>query len=135
MARIQTIVLVHLSNLNFAIMVVVHSGPIGPAGMIAVQNAMVEPNQELVNVKKGMKLIVQDHQLKSNNVTENPVILMGCSIGKITLDILVGHGLTQIVLPKVKQYTIDVFHIACRWMAALLPCLIVMLTLSLTLFI
>ena len=86
--RVLTGVVVYLSKRKHAIMVYVRLGLIGPAGMIAVQIAEVELNQELVNVKTGTKLIVQDHQLKSDNVTENPVILMGCSIGKTTIHML-----------------------------------------------
>ena len=57
-------------------MVPVRHGLIGPAGMIAVRIVMVEFNRELVNAKMETKMIVQDHQLTSNNVTENHVNLM-----------------------------------------------------------
>ena len=49
-------------------MVPVRSGLIGPAGMIAVPTVMVEFNPELVNAKMETKMIVQDHQMTSNNV-------------------------------------------------------------------
>ena len=125
--RVLMGVLVNLSKRKHAIMVYVRLGLIGPAGMIAVPIAEVELNPELVNARTETKMIVQDHQLKSSNVTENPVILMGCSIGKTTLEVVgVGDGLTKIVFPLVKQYTIDVPHIACRSMDVLLPGLFIL---------
>ena len=115
-------------------MVLVRLGLIGPAGMIAVLIVMVEFNRELVNAKMETKMIVQDHQLMSNNVTENHVNLMKWSTGK-TIGVFVGSGgklqyecRTSISLirvenrfPMVKYFLMSVSHIVYRTTAAWLP--------------
>ena len=73
-------------------MVPVRPGLIGPAGMIAVPTVMVEFNPELVNAKMGKKMIVQDHQMTSNNVIDNHVTLMEWFTLRTTMDI-VGGGI------------------------------------------
>ena len=77
-------------------MVPVRLGLIGRAGMIAVWIVMVEFNRELVNAKMETKMIVQDHQLKSNNVTENHVNLMKWSTWKTiaVMKIVVGMDMS-----------------------------------------
>ena len=70
-------------------MVPVRPGLFGPAGMIAVPTVMVEFNPELVNAKMETKMIVQDHQLTSNNVTNNLVNLMKWFSLRTTRDFVV----------------------------------------------
>ena len=134
-ARFLIRVLVHLSKLKHAMMVPVRLGLIGPAGMIAVLIVMVEFNRELVNAKMETKMIVQDHQLTSNNVTENRVDLMKWSTGKtIGVFVVMEEGgevnslsrTSSIIrlenrFPMLKYFSINVSHIVYRTTAALLP--------------
>ena len=114
-------------------MVPVRLGLIGPAGMIAVWIVMVEFNRELVNAKMETKMIVQDHQLTSNNVTENHVDLMKWSTGKTILVFVVMNARGKLQYERrapirvenpfrmLKHFSINVSHIVYRTTAALLP--------------
>ena len=141
-ARFLIRVLVNLSKLNgqHAMMIPVLLGLIGPAGMIAMRIVMVEFNWELGNAKMETKMIVQDHQLTSNNVTDNHVNLMvQWSTGKTIRVIVVGlersgsmHGEKasspipmENPFPIMKHFSINVSHIVYRTTAALLPKLLI----------
>ena len=122
MARLLTRVLVQMSKLKHAMMVPVRLGPIGPAGMIAVPTVMEEFNPELANAKMGKKMIVQDHQMTSNNVIENHVKWFTL---KTTGDCVIRGALgdirsTPIIFPMVKLCSINVAHIVYRTTTALL---------------
>ena len=67
------VVMVHLGNLDSALMPIVRPGLIGPAGATVLLNVTAVPNLELGLVPVVMTPIVQDLPLTQNNAIKNRV--------------------------------------------------------------